>query len=796
MYHTCHILIATAVLALCGVENLFAEKSHAIDQKDVHTILKQLTLEQKARLLSGSPASDIFPSHITAGAAGWTYSIPELGIPALNLADGPVGPRINPMPWIEVEEVYDDNGIPVSERASGKIKEDAVTDPLWCTAFPSTTALAATFDREAAREQGVVMGRESQAYGIDVLLTPGVNIMRNPLCGRNFEYYSEDPFLAGSLACEVIKGIQLQGVGTSLKHFVANNQQTGKKYNDARIDRRALREIYLKPFEICVRNAHPWTVMPSYNLIGGTYTQTNRELMQTLLRDEWGFNGVAVTDWFVHRPAADLIKARTALIMPGSNSIVEEILQAVKTGAVSEAEVDSCVVDVLRLAARSLSAKGWSPSRPNLQDGAALSRRIGAEAMVLLKNNGRVLPLNNGAKVALFGTSAYQSLPGGTGSSNVNKAYVVDIDCGLANAGFEVDSVLSIIYHGNNAAVARLNDKHPQCPEWQKISYHRPVIPEMDLSRAGYMIESRAKENDVAVVVLGRESGETSDRRVENDFNITDAERDMITSVCNAFHSKGKPVVVVLNVCGVIETASWKEMPDAIVLSWFPGQECGDAVADVLSGKVNPSGRLPMTFPMRYEDTPSAQNYPYVGQTSGRNFDYTNYEESIWVGYRWFEKSGREVSYPFGYGQSYTDFEYTDVKLHRKGDKTTVSLIVTNIGDVAGREVVQLYVSAPAKSMTKPAAELRGFAKTRDLAPGASEKITITVSDDELASFDETRSAWVTEPGGYTARIGRCSGSYVVNLPFNIKREKVRNVNDILAPVAPLKLMDPTASQK
>jgi beta-glucosidase len=260
-----------------------------------------------------------------------------------------------------VDEVYDDNGIPVSERASGKIKEDAVTDPLWCTAFPSTTALAATFDREAAHEQGVVMGRESQAYGIDVLLTPGVNMMRNPLCGRNFEYYSEDPLLAGSLACEVIKGIQLQGVGTSLKHFVANNQQTGKKYNDARIDRRALREIYLKPFEICVRNAHPWTVMPSYNLIGGTYTQTNRELMQTLLRDEWGFNGVAVTDWFVHRPAADLIKARTALIMPGSNSIVEEILQAVKTGAVSEAEVDSCVVDVLRLAARSLSARWGSP---------------------------------------------------------------------------------------------------------------------------------------------------------------------------------------------------------------------------------------------------------------------------------------------------------------------------------------------------------------------------------------------------------------------------------------------------
>lgn len=789
-----HGFISTALLlttVFLGAGAAPAGPTRTIQPADVQSILKKLTLEQKAKLLSGAPAASGAPSHITAGAAGWTRALPEFGVPSLNLADGPVGPRINPMPWIEVEEVYDDNGIPVSERASGRINQDAVTDPMWCTAFPSTTALAATFDRGAARAQGEVMGAESCAYGVDVLLTPGVNIMRNPLCGRNFEYYSEDPFLAGALATEVIRGVQAHGVGTSLKHFVANNQQTGKKYNDARINRRALREIYLKPFEMCVRDAHPWTVMPSYNLIGGIYTQTNRELMQTLLRDEWGFRGVAVTDWFVHRPAADLIKARTALIMPGSPAIVEEILEAVRSGAVTEAEVDSCVADVLRLVARSISANGWTPSRPDLKAGAALSRRIGAEAMVLLKNNDRMLPLNPGVRVALFGTSAYQSLPGGTGSSNVNKAYVVDIDRGLAETGFEVDSTLAAIYRGNNAAVAMLNDKHPQCPEWQKISYHRPVVPEMDLSRASYMIESRARVNDVAVVVIGRESGETSDRRVANDFNLSDTEKAMIGSVCKAFHAKGKPVVVVLNVCGVIETASWKDMPDAILLSWFPGQECGYAVADVLSGSVNPSGRLPVTFPIHYADTPSAANYPYVGQTEGRNFDYTDYEEGIWVGYRWFGKTGRKVSYPFGYGLSYTDFQYSDGKLTRRGDKTTVSVTVTNTGDCPGREVVQLYVTAPGNDMIKPERELRGFAKTRGLAPGESEKITITVSDDELASFDESRSAWVTEPGGYLARIGYSSTDYIV-IPFTIKKERVRKVNDILAPVAPVRQLEPT----
>lgn len=761
---------------------------------DIKDILPRLSLEQKARLLVGTTGSDVAPSHITPGAAGWTYPIAELGIPSINLADGPVGPRVNPMPWLKTTVVYDDNGLP-HDIVSGEESKPANSRAQWCTAFPSTTALAATFDADAAREQGEIMGREAAAYGIDVLLTPGINIMRNPLCGRNFEYFSEDPLLTGVLATEIVRGIQSQGVGTSLKHFVANNQQTGKKYNDARMTRRALREIYLPAFERVVREAKPWTVMGSYNKIAGEFTQTNTELMQKLLRDEWGYKGLVLTDWTVWRPATGLISARCGLIMPGNENVVREIIDGVNSGSITMAELDSCVADVLRLASRSLSAKGWTPAVPDLKAGAETSRRIGAEAMVLLKNNGKTLPLAQGSRIALFGTTAYTSIAGGTGSSNVNKAYIIDIDEGLAKAGFSVDAEIADIYHSYNATQAKLTDKHPGCPSWQKISYHRPVIAEMPLNDAGQFIGRHVAANDAAVVVIGRKSGETSDRVVKDDFNLSADEKMMLTRVCEAFHAKGKPVVAVLNVCGAIETASWRDLPDAIVMAWFPGLECGNAVADVLSGRVNPSGRLPMTLPLHYADMPSSNNYPYVGQTEGRNHDYTNYEEDIWVGYRYFDTSGREVSYPFGYGLSYTDFEYGKPSLRRKSNNTTVSVTVSNTGERAGREVVQLYVSAPKEGkLPKPAAELRAFAKTRELQPGESQRIELTIKDADLASFDEGASQWVTAAGEYTAHLGRHIGDYTVSLPFTVKKELVRPVADILAPVEPVKTIQPQPS--
>ncbi len=776
--------------ALAATASAFGITPQSVDK----TVAK-LSLEQKARLLVGVGGCNSDISHYTPGAAGWTYEIAELGIPSINLADGPVGLRINPLPWQESVVTYDENGIPVASTFNNNA--NAGEAPSYATAFPSTTALAATWNRDMARLQGETMGDEARAYGVDVILSPGVNIMRNPLCGRNFEYYSEDPLLTGVLASELIKGIQSRGIGTSLKHFIANNQQTGKKVNDARMTQRALREIYARPFEIVVRDAKPWTVMGSYNYISGEPTQTNRELMTTLLRDEWGFDGLALTDWTVWRPADGLINARCPLIMPGNEDRVQEIIEAVKSGKVSEKQLDACVSDVLNLVAKSITAKGWTKTAPDLAAHAAASREVAAESMVLLKNNNSTLPLATGTKIALFGSTAYKSIAGGTGSSNVNKAHIVDIDRGLAEAGYIINPQLAEVYRHYIAAQEAVLDNVTNCPDWMKISYHRSVIPEMNIDGATALVRQQAANNQAAVVVIGRKSGETSDRGLDGDYNLSYAEKQMIRRVCDAFHAVGKPVIVVLNVCGAMEVASWSELPDAILLAWFPGQECGDAIADVISGRVNPSGRLPMTLPVAYDHNPSSRNYPWLGQQGGRNFDYTEYQEDVWVGYRYFDACGLATAYPFGYGLSYTTFEYSDATARRHGDRTDLSVTVTNTGDRAGKEVVALYVSAPeSKTMLKPVAELRGFEKTRLLQPGESQRVTISVSDNDLASFDDSASAWVTDAGTYTAHLGGHPGDYRAETTFKLNKAKTRKVNNILAPVEPVNTINPFEEHK
>lgn len=766
---------------------LSVKGGNLINEKRINSIIEKLTLEQKARLLVGFSGVEDGVSHKVAGAAGWTFPVNELGIPSINLADGPVGIRINPVPSQNVKVIYDENGLPVQQVVgNGLLSGDKRT---FCTCFPSTTALAATWDVKAANLQGTLMGDEARGYGVDVILTPGINIMRNPLCGRNFEYYSEDPLLTGKMAASIINGIQSKGIGTSLKHFVANNQQTGKKYNDARISQRALREIYLKGFEICVKESHPWTVMGSYNKIAGEFTQTNKELLIELLRKEWGFDGMVLTDWTVRRPTADLLNARCALMMPGEEEIVQEIIEVVKSGKVSEKTLNACVKDVLGVVAKSITAKGWLASNPDLEKHAQISRKIATEGMVLLKNENSVLPLTAGNKIALFGASAYKSIAGGTGSSNVNKPYVVDISKGLENAGFIINKRLENIYQKYTAYQSEILDKFPNCPDWQKISYHRTVVPEMSLSNSRWLVEQVMQESDIAVIVLGRGSGETSDRQLKDDFNLTKEEREMISLVTEVAHKNNKKAIVVMNVCGTIEVASWNNKPEGILLAWFPGQECGNAVADVISGKSNPSGRLPMTFPISYYDMPSSKNYPYIGQTSGKNFDYTNYEEDIWVGYRYFGKTGRHTAYPFGFGLSYTDFEYSDPKIIKKRDKWTVSVNIKNIGKVAGKEVVQLYVSSPSGKLIKPESELKAFNKTRILNPGESEKVELTFGAYDLASFDENNSQWITEKGKYKVRLGSSSESVIKEIDFNVAKTRTWKTGNILAPVEPVNVI-------
>lgn len=754
-------IIHTLCILVLSSGNLFANQRLQHSHKDINRIIRTLTLEQKARLLVGCPGSDQGLSHLVAGAAGYTYPIDSLGIPSINLADGPVGVRITPVSSNREYTSY-------------------------ATCFPSTTALAATWNRDIALLEGNAIGDEARAYGVDIVLTPGINIMRNPLCGRNFEYFSEDPLLSGIMGAAMINGIQDKGIGTSLKHFVANNQQTGKLYNDARIPQRALREIYLKGFEICIRNSDPWTVMGSYNKIGGKYTQANPELLKTILRGEWGYKGLIVTDWYKKRDTADQLNGGTDLMMPGEQSQIDEIIEGVKSGRISEAAINESVKRVLHLIRKSISYKGWEyKEAPDLIGNAELARQIATESMVLLKNDDSLLPLPAGSKIALFGATAYKSIAGGTGSSNVNKPHITDISTGLERAGYLLNSRLKGIYTKFVAFQNDLLDKHPESTDWEKLSYNRTVIPEMDLSGAESTIEQEAKNTDVALIVIGRGSGEESDRRLEGDFYLTPEEKFMIGKVCEKFHALKKRVVVVMNVCGVMEMNSWKEIPDAILLAWFPGQECGDAIAEVVSGKANPSGKLPMTFPTDYWDIPSSKNFPIVGETkSGKNFDYTQYEEDIWVGYRYFNTVNRSIVYPFGYGLSYTDFTFSQPKLERKKNRWIATVKVTNTGKVSGKEVVQLYISAPQTVLLpKPAAELKAFGKTRELKPGESERIELQFTDYDLASFDADRSQWLTAKGEYRLSFGSSSRDFKATVPFQISKERTYRVNDVLKPV-------------
>lgn len=776
-------LLTVASMAVFAITALHS--ANVITEKSIDATIGKLTLEQKARLLVGTSGRNDGLSHIVPGAAGWTFEIPSLGIPSINLADGPVGIRINPVPSQEVTVEYDAAGIPIERAASGSGDNGART---FCTCFPSTTALAATWNVEAAKYQGDIMADEARAYGVDVVLTPGINIMRNPLCGRNFEYYSEDPYLTGKMAAALISGIQNKGIGTSLKHFVANNQQTGKKFNDARMSQRALREIYLSAFERCVKEAHPWTVMGSYNKIAGQFTQTNQDLLIKLLRDEWGFNGLVLTDWTVRRPTADLLNARCALMMPGEEEIVQEIISAVNSGKVTESTLDACVKDVLRVVAKSITASGWKASAPDMVKHAQISREIATDGMVLLKNDGGSLPLASGTKIALFGASAYKSIAGGTGSSNVNKPYVIDISTGLERAEFSINSRLSDLYRRYVDFKSIFIDKYPDCPDWQKISYHRTVLPELDLTGREDLIAEELKKCDVAVVVLGRGSGETSDRVIDNDFNLSAAETAMMNKIGAECRKQHKHMVVVMNVCGAMEMESWRSNADAILLAWFPGQECGNAVADVLSGKANPAGRLPMTLPIRYTDIPSSRNYPYVGQTEGRNFDYTNYEEDIWVGYRYFNTAHRRVAYPFGFGLSYTSFSYSEPKITKSGNRYSMKVTIKNTGKVAGKEVAELYIKAPSARMEKPESELKAFAKTRILAPGESETLLLSFTERDLASFDESGSRWLTEKGVYSAQLRKSAASEAIkSVSFKIGKDLTWKVANILAPVEPVK---------
>ena len=741
------LIIATTLCTLCACQTL-----PQLNEDNIKDIVQAMTLEEKISMVvgGGMPGlefdgnGNVVPSPIIGntdkmvpGAAGTTNDIPRFGIPTTVLADGPAGLRINPT-------------------------RDDDANTYYCTGFPVATCVASTWNEELAQEVGEAMGNETREYGVDILLAPAMNIHRNPLCGRNFEYYSEDPLLAGKMAAAVVRGIQSNGVGASVKHFAANNQETKRYFTDSRVSERALQEIYLRGFRTVVEEADPWTIMTSYNRLNGTFTSQDKRLLTDILRDEWGFRGLVMTDWNSGDSPAAQINAGNDLLMPGYKQQNQILLDAANDGTLDLEALDRSTERILQYIVKSQHFKEYAYSnKPDLEAHAAITRQAAAEGVVLLKNEKQTLPLSeNIKKVALFGNTSFDFIAGGSGSGDVNKAYTVSLVEGMKNAGYELNETLENKYNDflaveKEAAMARRNKA-------EAFFNKLPQIDEM-IPDSGDMAQW-SEQSDIAVITLGRSSGEGFDRHISN-FNLSDTERQLLEMVCSAFHSKGKKVVVVLNIGGVIETASWRNLPDAILLPWQSGQEGGNTVADVLTGKVSPSGRLPMTFPLAYSDVPSAENFPYdyqldekylfpnfedMDKSHIRNEDFTEYEEGIYVGYRYYDTYNKRVSYPFGYGLSYSTFTYDNLEVNRDDiNNITVKVDVTNSGSRASKEVVQLYVAAPKVGIDKPAKELRAFAKTSMLQPGETETLTMTIKVKDLASYYEDEKAWVAEAGEY-----------------------------------------------
>lgn len=708
------------------------------------------------------PADANVPEKVP-GAAGRTHAIARLGIPSITLSDGPAGVRIRP------------------------IRNNNHSKTYYATAWPVATLLASSWDTALVKKVGVAFGAEAKEYGIDVLLAPALNIQRNPLGGRNFEYYSEDPLVAGNIAAAMVNGIESNGIGTSIKHFAANNQETNRNSVNTLVSERALREIYLKGFEIAVKKSNPWTVMSSYNYINGIYTSESYDLLTDILRKEWGFKGFVMTDWFGGKDPVAQMKAGNDLLMPGTLPQYNAIVDAVKKGTLDEKILNENAERVLNIILKSPTYKKYKYSdKPNLNKDAQLSRTAATEGMVLLKNNNKALPLKAVKKLALFGNASYDIIAGGTGSGDVNKAYTTSLIEGMANAGYTVDSSLK------NTYITYISDAKAKRPKPRFFFEPVPPVAEMNISTD--VLQKEAAAADAAIITIGRNAGEGADRKVENDFNLSDVEKGLIKNISDAFHAKGKKVIVVLNIGGVIEIASWRDSPDAILLAWQPGMEAGNAITDILSGKVNPSGKLATTFPVNYKDVPSAKNFP------GKELDPTipkkhfslmgspaevTYEEGLYVGYRYYNTFQVKPAYEFGYGLSYTTFKYSSFTLSNTtfNGKINAVVTVTNTGTVAGKETVQLYIGAPARKLDKPTEELKAFAKTNLLQPGQSQTITFTLYADDLASYNTESISWIAEAGKYIVKAGASSLDIKQTASFRLAKDIItEKVSTLLTP--------------
>ena len=642
--------------------------------QNTELLLKKLTLEEKCALLSGAETFK-------------TRGMPEHGIPQIWLSDGPHGLR----------------------KQAGESDHLGLNPSVPATCFPTASAVANSWDAALGEEIGAALGEEAAAQEVSVVLGPGLNMKRNPLCGRSFEYFSEDPYLAGKLAAGYIRGIQSKGVAACPKHFAVNSQETRRMASDSIVDERTLREIYLTGFEIAVKEGHPRSIMSSYNLVNGTYANENKHLLMEILRGEWGFDGAVITDWGGSNDHALGVKNGSTLEMPapGGDS-VRELLAAVESGKISESDIDARLSELLPLVFDTKAALDAAPREFDAAAHHALARRAAEESLVLLKNEGSLLPLAAGSKVAVIGDFAKNPRYQGAGSSMVNSTQV---DVLLDKL---IDSELNIIGYQQGF------DRHGK--------------PDAALQKSACELATQA---DTVILCMGLDEIAESEGLDRSNLCLAQNQVDLLQAVA-AVNPK---IVVVLYSGSVVETP-WLDNCQALLYAALGGQAGAGAVADALTGKVNPCGKLAETWPLAYADVPSAADFATRRKT-------VEYREGLYIGYRYFTTAEKAVRFPFGYGMSYTTFAYSDMAADEQG----VSLTVTNTGSVAGTEIVQLYVAKKNSELFRPAKELKGFARVT-LAPGEKQRITITLDDKAFRFWNVQSNCWEIEGGEYELLVG------------------------------------------
>ncbi len=668
-----------------------------LSKETVKMVVSAMTTHEKASLIVLLSASN--------AVAGQTYSLSRYGIPSAQFADGPAGLRLGNS----------------------------------TISYPSGTTLASTWNSETVRKVTAYIGDDCRNYGIDTLLAPGMNIQKNVLNGRNFEYFSEDPLLTGIMAANYTLGVQSTNVGVALKHYAANNQETERMWASSELTERALREIYLRGFGYAVRLADPYSVMTSYNKIQDTFSAENKGIID-VLRGEFGFNGMVMTDWGTIIDRVKMLNAGNDLYCGGyhiANDIIQALLNGLNDGTLELSQLELCCENILNYVAKS-NAMSNASSPNSIQNKSAklqAARQAAAEGTVLLKNDGNTLPLSK-SKVALFGNASYITEYSGYGSGRAVASDVVNINEGLTNAGYTLYSTVSSMYKScSQHSIDSADTANPQNDTYE-------------ISISSSTAKSAAKSADCAIFTVSRLSVEGLDHvNRAGDFCLNSRELQAIENISSAFHARNKKFIVIINTGNPIEVASWAHLADAIIYVGLAGEQIGNAVADVISGAITPSGKLTATWPIKFSDTPYAEYFPG---------DYTSvvYNDDIYVGYRYYSTFDVDVMYEFGYGLSYTTFEYSDFKIEKSDDNYILSVDIKNIGSVAGSEVVQFYVTKPDSKNEHPAMQLVGFGKTASLAPNQTQTITATVTAEELKTYSTDDSLWFIEKGEYKFHVG------------------------------------------